>query len=230
MNDRREKAVVLLSGGLDSVVALKLAMRDRDVIAALTFDYGQRARYKERDLACHICCEWGIPHEGIKLPWLRDWTTTALVNARMELPTTSAESVDTGAHDRARAVWVPNRNGAFIAIAAALAESRSARFVISGFNAEEAVTFPDNSEAFLKATNDALSSSTLNRVTLESPTITMTKEDIAREFLRLGIDPWFFWCCYEDGERLCGRCESCVRAMRAFTKAGGWDKISARFA
>lgn len=229
MNKNALKAVALLSAGLDSVVALKLAMRDREIAAALTFDYGQRARFKERDLARHICCEWGIPHEEIQLPWLRDWTNTALVDAHSELPRTTTQDVDTDAHARAKAVWVPNRNGAFIAIGAALAESCGAAHLIAGLNTEEAATFPDNSKAFVEAANRVLAFSTLTHVTLESPTIAMTKEEIARTFLQLNIEPDFFWCCYENGDKLCGQCESCVRAKRAFQKAGGWDMVSNRF-
>ena len=124
---------------------------------------------------------------------------------------------------------VPNRNGTLVAMAAAFAESTGTDSIIMGLNLEEAAAFPDNSEAFLKATNEALALSTLKGVKLESPTVGMMKAEIAQEFIRLDIDPGLFWCCYEGGERLCGKCESCARAIRAFKAVGGWDLVSARF-
>jgi 7-cyano-7-deazaguanine synthase len=225
----KKKAITLLSGGLDSIVATRIAMETTDVVAALTFDYGQRAYAREGEIAEHACEEWGIEFRSIELPWLAEWTDTALVARGEELPETAPDKLNEGAEDRARRVWVPNRNGAFVAVAAAFAESTEVDSIIMGLNAEEAATFPDNSECFLRATNEALGFSTLKRVRLMSPTLNMTKGRIAREFMRLDIDPGLFWCCYEGGERLCARCESCARAIRAFKAAGGWDLISNRF-
>jgi 7-cyano-7-deazaguanine synthase len=222
-------AIALLSGGLDSIVATRLAMEQTDVVAALTFDYGQRAYAREGEIAERACEEWGIEFRSIELPWLAEWTDTALVARGESLPEISPDKLDVGADDRARRVWVPNRNGSFVAVAAAFAESTSTDSIVMGLNAEEAAAFPDNSEAFLKATNEALALSTLKGVRLESPTVGMTKSEIAREFMRLDIDPGLFWCCYEGGESLCGRCESCARAIRAFKAAGGWDLVSHRF-
>lgn len=228
MSDK-EKAIALLSGGLDSIVATRIAIEMTDVVAALTFDYGQRAYAREGEIAERACEEWGIEFRSIELPWLAEWTDTALVDRGESLPETSPDKLDEGANDRARRVWVPNRNGAFVAIAAAFAESTSTGSIIMGLNAEEAKTFPDNSEDFFKATNKALALSTLSKVTLSSPTVRMTKVEIAKEFMGLDIDPTLFWCCYEGGERLCGRCESCARTIRAFKSAGGWELISNRF-
>jgi 7-cyano-7-deazaguanine synthase len=225
----RSKAITLLSGGLDSIVATRLAMEKMDVVAALTFDYGQRAYAREGEIAEHACEEWGIEFRSIELPWLAEWTDTALVARGEKLPEISPENVDEGAEERAKRVWVPNRNGSFVAVAAAFAESTSTDSLIMGLNAEEAAAFPDNSEDFLRATNEALKLSTLKGVRLESPTVGMTKAEIAQEFMRLDIDPGLFWCCYEGGKDLCGRCESCARAIRAFKAVGGWDLVSERF-
>ena len=224
------KAVTLLSGGLDSIVATRIAMETTDVVAALTFDYGQRAYAREGEIAERACEEWGIEFRSIELPWLSEWTDTALVDKGEKLPQTSPDKVDEGAGDRAKRVWVPNRNGSFVAVAAAFAESTGTDSIIMGLNAEEAKTFPDNSEEFLRATNEALKLSTLKGVRLESPTLGMTKAEIAQEFMRLDIDPTLFWCCYEGGRDLCGRCESCARAVRAFKSAGSWELVSNRFA
>jgi 7-cyano-7-deazaguanine synthase len=226
---KKGKAITLLSGGLDSIVATRLAMSSTEVVAALTFDYGQRAYAREAEIAERACEELGIEFRSIELPWLAEWTDTALVDRDEELPKTSPDKLDEDADERARNVWVPNRNGSFVAVAAAFAESTKTNSIIMGLNAEEAKTFPDNSEDFLKATNDALALSTLAKVRLASPTIAMTKTEIVGEFMKLDIDPTLFWCCYEGGKRLCGRCESCARTIRAFNAAGGWELISERF-
>lgn len=223
------RAISLLSGGLDSIVATRIAMETMDVVAALTFDYGQRAYAREVEVAERACEEWGIEFRSIELPWLAEWTDTALVARGEMLPEISPDGLDEGAGDRAKRVWVPNRNGSFVAVAATFAESTSTGSIVMGLNAEEAATFPDNSEEFLRATNEALKLSTLKGVGLESPTVGMTKAGIAREFIRLDIDPGLFWCCYEGGERLCGKCESCARAIRAFKAVRGWDLVSERF-
>ncbi len=223
------RAISLLSGGLDSTVATKLALREHHVVCALTFDYGQRARSREIDAARRLCNELDIEHRVVELPWLASWTKTALVDKKKALPKTSPDDLNSGALMRAKSVWVPNRNGTFVAVTAALAESLGANAIIAGFNAEEGATFSDNSAEFAKATNTALALSTLNKVRLISPTLNMTKLDIAKEFISLGLHSYSFWCCYEGGEKLCGSCESCARTIRAFKDAGGWDAIARRF-
>ncbi len=127
--------------------------------------------------------------------------------------------MEKNARCNANAVWVPNRNALFIAAASAIAESENISAVIAGFNAEEARTFPDNSHDFLRAQNAALAFSTRGLVRVISPTIDMTKKEIAREFLRLGLDRNSIWPCYEGFDTPCGKCESCVRDDMAFKAA-----------
>ncbi len=224
-----QKAVILLSGGLDSLVATRLAMQNAKVVAAINCDYGQRSRMREFEAASLMCAEWEIELMRIDLPWLGEMTATALVDRSRKLPTTSPDSLDEGAEARAKSVWVPNRNGVFVAAAAALAESLSADTIVMGLNAEEAATFPDNSKDFMEASNAVLSLSTLSGVRLESPTLQMTKLEIAKKFVELEIPPDNLWCCYEGGEKLCGRCESCARSVRAFKSIGSWELVSHRF-
>lgn len=223
-------ALTLLSGGLDSLVATALAMREHTVALAITFDYNQRAARRETAAAARFCASRGIAHETIALPWLGETTTTALVKRSARLPICTPETLENGSEARASAVWVPNRNGLFVAIAASIAEARGIGAIVAGFNAEEATTFPDNSAAFVDATNAALAQSTRSGVTLLAPTIAWTKEEIARRFVALDLDPASLWCCYDGGERLCGCCESCARAIRAFRRAGAWELVKRRFA
>lgn len=226
----KKGAISLLSGGLDSAVATHMAAREFRMALALTFDYGQRAAEREVAAARALCEGMGIEHRVIGLPWLADITATALVDRRKELPEVSPEALDRDAEKRAAAVWVPNRNGVFIAIAAAFAESIGAGAIVAGFNAEEAATFPDNSAAFVEAANAALGFSTSDGVRVMSPVLSMAKSEIAAQFVKCKLASGSFWCCYDGGEKLCGRCESCARTIRAFKGIGAWEAIRERFA
>jgi len=203
------KGVAILSGGLDSTVSLAAATRQMDVVLALTFDYGQRAAKRERAASAKIAKHYRVPHKVVAIPWLADLTGTALVNRRATLPLNEM-SVRS-----AKAVWVPNRNGVFIEIAAAHAESLGARRLITGFNKEEAVTFPDNSPAYVSAINYALSYSTANGVRVVSFTGNLEKKGIVNLGRRLNAPLKEIWPCYEGGKRWCGECESCLRSLRA---------------
>jgi 7-cyano-7-deazaguanine synthase len=203
------KAVALLSGGLDSTVAF--ALRARQTVLALTVDYGQRSARREIAAARRTAARYRVPHRVLRLPWLGGG---ALVDRSRRLPSPDLERpAETRAS--AAAVWVPNRNGVFIAAAAALAERMGASRVVVGFNREEAATFPDNSAAFLAASNRALDFSTQRRVRVESPTLRWDKARIVREARRREIPLDSLWPCYEGGRTWCRRCESCLRSLRA---------------
>ena len=215
-------AVALLSGGLDSAAALSLAEGGPEsIVLALTFDYGQRAAAREIAAAKAMAAALGIAHRAIELPFLRSITRTALVNRSAEVPRPDAASLDApSAHDTARAVWVPNRNGVFIAIAAAHAEALGAGRVIVGFNREEGATFPDNTPEFVARTNGALAYSTLAKIVVENPVGSLGKEEIVRRGRASGAPLHLVWSCYLGGEEQCGTCESCRRLFRALDAAG----------
>ena len=117
--------------------------------------------------------------------------------------------------ETARAVWIPNRNGVFLNIAACFAEALEADLIIAGFNAEEAATFPDNSPPFVRAINRAFAFSTLRRPRVKSYTEKMTKREIVVLGRKLGVPLDLVWSCYRGGAKPCGRCESCARLRRA---------------
>ena len=108
----------------------------------------------------------------------------------------------------------------FLAVAAAIAEADGAGTLLTGFNREEAETFPDNSSEFLEAVNQALALGTRTAVRVESPTLAMDKVQIAAQARRLGHAPEDFWSCYDGGPQPCGRCESCLRISRAWRDSG----------
>lgn len=219
-------AVVLLSGGLDSAVNLKLAQNETGVAVALTFDYGQRAARREGAAAALMCRRLGIPHQLILLPWLAEICGTALVNERAPIPRLRPEELDerrVESGETAAAVWVPNRNGVFVNIGAAFAEGLEAELVVAGFNAEEAATFPDNSAEFAAAATAALALSTRIGVRLVSYTQELTKPEIVRLGRAVEAPIDCVWSCYEGGAQECWQCESCARLERALREAQAWE-------
>lgn len=216
------KSILILSGGLDSTVAAYVAKREFSPILALTFDYGQRAAPQEIRSASKTASRLSVPHKMISIDWLGSLTQTALVQKDKELPRLKESDLDHRvlSQKSADAVWVPNRNGLFLNIAACYAESLDAEFLVTGFNAEEGATFPDNSVPFVRAADEFFSYSTQKKVRVVSPTLKETKVEIARRAQSLEIPMQEIWFCYEGNETPCRRCESCLRAFRAFREAG----------
>lgn len=217
-----KKVVVLLSAGLDSTVnAYEAIKHHHEVVLALTFNYGQRAAQKEIESAAKIAAHLKIPHKVVDLPWFKDFNKSSLLVEDQDVPVGAQVSIDNleRSEETAKSVWVPNRNGIFLNIAAAYAEALGAHAVIPGFNAEEAVTFPDNSKEFMEQATRSLKYSTSNHVTVGCYTIHMKKPDIVRLGQGLKI-PWeLIWPCYFSGDKWCGQCESCQRSKRAFASA-----------
>jgi 7-cyano-7-deazaguanine synthase len=213
------KSVVLLSSGLDSTVNLYRALDESQVVLALTFDYGQRAAIKEIAAAQKISNRLSVPHKVVSLPWFREFTKTSLVNGDMQVPTNQQVAIADLAISEvtAKAVWVPNRNGIFINIAAAFAEALGAGWIIPGFNLEEAATFPDNSEDFLQAASGSLEYSTANHVKVKCFTTALDKKQIVALGRTLKVPFDMIWPCYFGGEAPCGQCESCLRFQRAMS-------------
>jgi 7-cyano-7-deazaguanine synthase len=219
-------SIVLLSGGLDSTVNLKQAHDDAGVALALTFDYGQRAAAREAAAASLMCQQLGLSHRLIPLPWLAEISPSSLVQVQIPVPEVTMDRLEEDrvlAGDTAQAVWIPNRNGLFVNIAAAFAESLGADTIVAGFNEEEAATFPDNSADFVAASNIALGLSTRRPVRLLSHTQHLRKPDIVRLGRRINAPLPCLWSCYLGGREHCGRCESCARLERALREAGAWE-------
>jgi len=214
----KSKALVLLSAGMDSTVNLFLAVQEYNVLQTLTFDYGQKAAQKEIERAQAISQHLKIKNEVIQLPWLKSWGKSALTQDAGKIPLGRDVAIENKkiSTASAKSVWVPNRNGIFLNIAAGLAESLGAQIIIPGFNAEEAATFPDNSYDFIRATRKSLYYSTANQVDVQCFTVNLAKSEIVKVALGLQTPFSLMWPCYQNLEKWCGECESCLRAKRAF--------------
>lgn len=205
------KSIILLSGGLDSLVSLGLKKEELNVELALTFDYGQKSVEKEIKASKKICDFYNIRHEVINLDWLKNITQTSLVSdktvptgAELEIPENSAKSV-----------WVPNRNGLFLNIAGSFADSYGYDYILIGANKEEGQTFPDNTQDFIDAVNSEFEFSTQKRPKVVAPLINYNKNDIVMLALKSGVPLELTMSCYNGGEKHCGICESCTRLKHA---------------
>lgn len=228
---KSQKAVVLLSGGLDSLVSLGITLEEFEVSLVLLFNYGQRSFEKERMAVERICKHYNLPFKQLDLEWLKEITTTSLVNVDTLLPEYTVENIDSSADNlksSAKAVWVPNRNGVMLNIAAAFAESLGCEAVVFGANAEEASTFPDNSKSFADKLTESLSYSTSNGVRVYVPLAEKTKSEIVAMSIEKTIPLEIVWSCYARSDRHCGKCESCVRLKRALLLNGQsaiWERL-----
>lgn len=217
----KTKSVVLLSGGLDSTVNLYEALLKTEVVQVITIDYGQRALEKELQASRKLCQINNLDHQVMDLRWLKDLSASAITNDEGHIPTVEVQIDDLKQSQlTAKRVWVPNRNGLFLNLAATVAESLEAQFVIPGFNAEEAKTFPDNSLQFIDALNQAFSFSTANQVKVNCYTSELDKTQIVKRGIELKVPFNLIWPCYFDGQIWCGKCESCLRSARAFAANG----------
>ncbi len=211
------RSVVLLSSGLDSTVNFCKALRETEVVLSLTFDYGQRSSVSEISNASKISEKYGINHRVIRLDWLKEITQTSLVNRSLDIPKLSPSHLDNPeiTQKSAAEVWVPNRNGVFVHIAAAIAEAMGVGLIVVGFNAEEAKTFPDNSQEFIDRVTRSLEFSTLAKPKVICYTASLNKKEIVQLGRELNAPFELMWSCYESGEKVCGKCESCLRFERA---------------
>lgn len=218
----RSSSIVLLSGGLDSLASLHAAREESDLAMGLTFHYGQRSAAKEISAAQKICSHYDIRHEVIELPWYQKMRTMVLTDPDSPLPILHADQLDdaNATRNSAQAVWIPNRNGVFMNIAAAFAEDLLAHWIVVGFNKEEAKTFPDNSVEFVDRANGFFKYSTQEKVILKAPMADKTKKEIVEYCTSQNVDLSLLWSCYLGEEKMCGQCESCMRLKRALVQGG----------
>lgn len=207
----KDKALILLSGGLDSLVALghtkKLADYDTDL--AITFDYGQKSAEKEIHSSKSICEHYNIQHKVIKLDWLKEITKTGLV-ADTKVPESGF-----GTRESANEVWVPNRNALFLNIAGSFCDALGYKYIVYGANKDEGETFPDNTETFRENITELFKTSTLVHPRVLAPLINYHKDDIVRIAVEDSVPLEYVWSCYNTGDKHCGRCESCNHLKKA---------------
>ena len=215
-----KKAISVFSGGLDCTVATCVYDNDYE-IHAITFNYGQKAFAQELKASKKICEEMGWTHEVIDLPWLSDISNSSL-NTDEDIPEVSENDLDDidKSSETASNVWVPARNTVFTSIALSYAESIGAEIIIVGWNNEEGLTFPDNSQEFLNEFNELIKVGSPDKIRIEAPAINLNKEELVELGVKVGAPMKLSYSCYKGEDEPCGVCESCVRRNRAFKKFG----------
>ena len=217
-NDANKQAVVLLSGGLDSMVCAGLAREKGFELLALTIDYNQRHRI-ELEAAARIASALGA-RRHIVLPLDLSRFGGSALTGDGEVP--KDEEIA-----GIPVTYVPARNTIFLSICLGWAEASGARDLYIGVNALDYSGYPDCRPEFVAAFENLANIATKAGVegdhfTIHTPLLHMTKADIAREAHRLGLDPGMSWSCYdptEDG-RPCGHCDSCRLRAKGFAEAG----------
>jgi 7-cyano-7-deazaguanine synthase len=211
------QAVVLLSGGLDSVYNLYAATQKwPGRVQALSIDYGQKAWPAEKKAAEFFSKTLQVPLSYLDLKALFLGGKSSLISSEKDIPTDEVDINSLEASEKtAEKVWVANRNGVLLNVAACVAEENGASFIVPGFNAEEAATFPDNSVDYIEKMNACLQLSTSNQVQIHCFSQSLYKLQIAQALKKQNVDFNQIWSCYYNGEKPCGRCESCQRFIRA---------------
>ena len=219
----KTKSVVLLSGGLDSLVATGVCKEEYGIELALTFDYGQKSVKYEIESSAKICEYYNLKHKIITLDWLKEITHTALVSA----DTIPADNLGTDAS--AKSVWVPNRNGLFLNIAASFADSYGFDYIVFGANKDEGRTFPDNTEEFRNRITDVFEYSTIKKPKVIAPLINYTKDDIVKIAVEKSVPLEYTRSCYGSDKRHCGICESCRHLKQALINNDAFEYVKLIF-
>ncbi len=220
MTAARPRAVVLLSGGMDSCVCTALAKRDYDT-AAVHVLYGQRTEERERQSFLAICRRLGIHDQLIvRNEALAAIGHSALTDEKIAVPSSGE------AGQGVPVTYVPFRNAHFLAVAVSWAEALGAEKVYIGAVEPDSSGYPDCRPAYYAAFNEVVKAGTKDgRIEIVTPLIAMRKSEIVRLGLELGAPFDLTWSCYSREDRACGVCDSCVLRQRAFEAAGVQDPI-----
>lgn len=212
------KAVIILSGGMDSATLLYDMEAKGLEIIAVSFDYGQR-HSKELECAAALCEKLNVEHKIIDLSVLHEIAPSVLT--KNELPIPDGEYNE----DDIKLMAVPNRNMVMIALATSYAISIGAHYIAYGAHAGDHALYADCTPKFVRAMEKAVEACDYAGIKLLVPYLYMTKGEIAKVGLSLGVDYSLTWSCYKGGDLACGKCATCIERLEAFTFAGSKDPI-----
>jgi 7-cyano-7-deazaguanine synthase len=219
-NSKKARAVVLLSGGMDSCVCAALAARDCDAAAA-HISYGQRTESRERQSFAAICDRLGIRDRLlVRNEALRAIGGSALTDPNIAVP----ESHQIGRE--VPVTYVPFRNAHFLAVGVSWAEVLGAVKIYIGAVEQDSSGYPDCRPAYYQAFNEVVRTGTKEgRIEIVTPLIALHKAEIVRLGLELQAPLDLTWSCYSREDEACGVCDSCVLRARAFREAGVSDPV-----
>ncbi len=218
----REKAVVCLSGGMDSTVCAALAARDYDAYA-LHFSYGQRTEARELQSAEAVAQTLGFQQFlPLRMDLFRIIGGSALTDSSIAVP----DATKDGIGHEIPVTYVPFRNAHFLSAAVSWAEVLGARTIFLGAVEQDSSGYPDCRPAYYDAFNALIRQGTKEGdIRITTPLITLRKSGIVRLGVELGAPLHVSWSCYSGQDLACGVCDSCVLRLRAFREAGMDDPI-----
>lgn len=222
-----KKAVVLLSGGLDSTTALYLAKKEGFEVYAISFDYGQK-HDKELECAKTIAEEAGVADYIVVKTNMNTWCGSALTDSSIEVPEGNIDSKEIPV------TYVPARNMIFLSFAASYAEVVGAQDIFIGVSEVDYSGYVDCRQEFLDSMEKTINLGTVcgaeqgKKIKIRAPFINMTKAEEVKLGMELGVDYGKTWSCYNGGEEACGTCDSCKLRLAAFENAGHKDPIKYR--
>jgi len=215
------RAIVLVSGGMDSLITASVASSENDEVYFLHVNYGQRTEQKELE-SFHKICDYYQP-KGKKvtaIDYIKDFGGNSLTDTSLEIPSAKASSPLPN-------TYVPFRNGSLISIACAWAEVIDANKIYIGAVEVDGSGYPDCRSVFFRALETALNYGTKVdfKVEIKTPLIALKKSEIVLLGAKLDTPFELSWSCYRDNYRACGECDSCYLRLKAFKEAGLTDPI-----
>lgn len=205
-------SVIILSGGVDSTTLLHY-QKDR-IALAVSFDYGSNHNSREIECAKWQCELLDIPHLIIPLEFMAKYFKSSLLSGASEIPKGDYDL------ENMKSTVVPFRNGIMLSIACGLAESEGLKYVMMANHGGDHAIYPDCRPDFTKAMSEAMKAGTYDGITLIDPFTNLTKTDIVKLGLKLGVDYSHTYSCYCGGEEHCGECGTCKERRQAFEEAG----------
>ena len=221
------KAMVLFSGGVDSTTCLGIAVDKygAENVVALSIAYGQK-HTKEIKCSQKIAQHYGVEHLYLDLGKIFQYSNCSLLShSDQEIPTESyAEQIEK-THGAPVSTYVPFRNGLFLSSAASIALSKGCEVIYYGAHSDDAAgnAYPDCSDAFNKAINDAIYIGSGNQLKVEAPFIGLTKAQVVKKGLELKVPYELTWSCYMGEDKPCGVCGTCIDRAKAFEENGVAD-------
>ena len=231
---KKSKAVVLLSGGMDSCVTAAIARQTHDV-ALLHSSYGQRTERRERRAFDAIAEYYGVSERlVVELNYFPAIGASALTDSRIAVPEQRPLRNDASQNvlqpTEIPVTYVPFRNAHFLSVAVSWAEAIGAKAVFIGAVAEDSSGYPDCRPEYYRVFQELVKVGTRpeTQIEISTPVIGMRKNEIIQRGIELDAPLHLTWSCYQDEDLACGVCDSCVLRLRAFAQAGHTDPIAYR--
>lgn len=221
------KALILLSGGVDSATCLGMAVHQygRENVVTLSIVYGQK-HTKEIEAAKRIADYYQVEYIYLNLAEIFEYSDCSLLeHSKQEIPKEAYASQIEKSKGKPVSTYVPFRNGLFLSSAASIALSRGCSVIYYGAHSDDAAgnAYPDCSSAFNEAMNQAVYIGSGRQLQITAPFVSWTKAEVVGKGLELEVPYELTWSCYEGGEKPCGKCGTCLDRAAAFEKNGVHD-------